>query len=90
MDRARRVQGCQHSVLLRVGRVERVLRLQLLLDYAFLDEILVCWVAERDYAPSQTVRVVLGLQLHLLLLVHLDGVQTVFVQVWRLVAQLLR
>lgn len=34
-------------------------------------------------------RVILGLQLHLLLLVHLDGVQAVFVYVWRLVGQLL-
>ena len=91
VHRPRRMQRCKHAVLLDPsGRAKRVLRHKFLLDDALLDEILVSRVTERNYSSRETMRVILGLQLHLLLLVHLDGVQAVLVYVWRLVGQLLR
>ena len=63
-------------------RRQRVLRGHLLFDNALLDKILTSGVAEGDNSTCKTVRMVLSLQLHFLLLVHLDGVQTVLIQVW--------
>ena len=39
------------------------------------------WIAESDDSTSESVRMVLRLQLHFLLLVELDGVKTILVQV---------
>lgn len=81
MDGARWVQSRQHAILLCVWRCQRVLRRDLLFDDALLDEVLVGRVAQGDNSTGETVRVVLCLQLHLLLLVHLDCMQAVLVQV---------
>lgn len=60
-----------------------------LFDGALLDEVLIGGIAECDDSTCEAVWVVLGLQLHLLLLVHLDGVQTILVQMRRFVRNLL-
>lgn len=87
------MQSRQHSILLdgttsACIRTQRVLDADLLLDNALLDEVLVDRVAEGNDTISQAVWVVLRLQLHLLLLMHLDGMQTILVEVRRLVRQL--
>lgn len=66
-----------------------MLRRNFLLNDAFLDEILVGGVAEGDDAASEPVGVVLRLQLHLLLLVHLYRVEAVLVEVRGFVRDLL-
>ena len=90
---ARRMQSRQHSILLdgttsACIRTQRVLDADLLLDDALLDEVLVDRVAEGNDTIGQAVWVVLRLQLHLLLLMHLDGMQTILVEVGRFVRQL--
>lgn len=66
-----------------------MLRGHLLFDDALLDEILTSRVTEGNDSSRKTMWVVLGLQLHLLLLVHLDCMQTILIQVRRLVRNLL-
>lgn len=66
-----------------------MLRGHLLFDDALLDEILTGRVTEGNDSSRKTMWVVLGLQLHLLLLVHLDCMQTILIQVRRLVRNLL-
>ena len=89
MDGARRVQRRQHSILLSMWRGQRMLRCNFFLDNTLLDEVLIRRVAQGDNATSESMRMVLCLQLHFLLLMHLDGMQAILVQVRRLVRYLL-
>ena len=89
VDGTRWVQSCKHAILFGVWGGQRLLRPYFLLNDALLHEVLVDWVAQRYDATSQPMWVVLRLQLHLLLsLVHLDCLQTVLVQVRRLIRHL--
>lgn len=74
------MQGSQHAILFDLGRVQLVLHLGLLLDNAFLDKVLIDRVAQGDDPSSEPMRMILGLQLHfLLLLVHLDRMETILI-----------
>lgn len=67
-----------------------MLRRHFFLYDAFLHEILVCWVAQSNYAACESMWVVLRLQLHLLLLLVLvDCLQAILVKMRRLVGNLL-
>ena len=79
------MQCCKHTVLLCVGRRQRVLRRYLLLYDTLVDKVLICRIAQGNDASSEPVRVILCLQLHLLLLVHLNGMQAILVQMGRLI-----
>ena len=56
-----------------------MLRCHFLFDDSFLDEILIGGVAQGDDATRESMRVILRLQLHLLLLMDLDCVQAILV-----------
>ena len=47
---------------------------------AFLDEVLISRVGKGDDASGEPVWMILRLQLHFLLLVHLDGMQAILVE----------
>ena len=89
VDGTWRVQRCQHSILLGMGWGQWVFRCDFLFYNAFLDEVLIGRVWKRDDTPSEPVRMILCLQLHLLLLVHLDGMQAILVKMRWLVRNLL-
>lgn len=93
MHGARRVQRGQHPVLLgyhacAIIRTQRVFDAHLLLVLVLMNVVLIDGVAEGDDAACEAMWVVLCLELHLLLLVHLDGMQAILVDVWRFVGQL--
>lgn len=84
-----RVQRRQHSVLLGVRRGQGVLGRDFLFYNALLDEVLICRVGKGDDASGEPVWMILRLQLHFLLLVHLDGMQAILVEMRWLVGNLL-
>ena len=57
-----------------------MLRRHFLFNNALLDEVLICRVGKRDNASGQPVWMILSLKLHLLLLVHLDGMEAILVE----------
>ena len=83
------VQCCQHSILLSVRWGQGMLCRDFLFYNAFLDEVLISRVGKGDDTSSEPVWMILRLQLHFLLLVHLDGMQAILVEMRWLVRNLL-